>query len=70
MIAQNIIGSSIITLAHRAEEAAKSIIEAVIRIFRNVLDWVYAFLYNLWDRIMTDPWGAFHLFSSMWVLMA
>ncbi|MEM1553031.1 MAG: hypothetical protein QXH03_10245 [Candidatus Bathyarchaeia archaeon] len=64
------IGDTALTLAHRAEEAGKCIIQALINIFRNVLDWIYAFMYRVWDNVMNNPWGAMHLFASFWILMA
>jgi len=59
----------LVQLLHRAEDAAKSIIDALIRLFRQVIDWVYAFMYNMWNRIMADPWAGINLMANFWVLM-
>ena len=64
------IGEGLIMFLGRAEQAAKGIIDSLIRIFRQVLDWVYAFMFKLWENIQSNPWGAMHLFTSFWIMMA
>lgn len=63
------IGSSLLTLAHRAEGAVSSIVQGLIQLFRNILDWIYALMYRFWEILQTNPWGTMHLLFSFWVMM-
>lgn len=63
------IGSGLVQLFHRAEDAAKSIIEALIRLFRNIIDWIYALQYKFWEMLMDDPFKFSLFIANMCVLM-
>lgn len=64
------IGGGLVQLFHRAEDAAKSVIEALVRLFRNIIDWIYALLYRFWEMLMDDPLKFTMFMANICVFMA